>query len=584
MNLSPLPIQKFFSNDGRPLVGGKLFTYAAGTSNKIATWKDSSGTSQNTNPVILDFRGEANVWLDPLLSYKFVLSRPEDTDPPTNPIWSVDNIEAGLTIGVLTQQFIGQILYPRTQAEINAGVTPSDYSVPHHIAASGIMFAKRYGILTSNTDAQNNAAFARATSVMAFASGGILQLGAGEYLVSETIQLGSCQIIRGVTNGYGVNSSTVLRWEGANDVCVQVGTPGSSATGLFCGVELLTIKNAGTGTYGIMFSSVHGFVRRVTITGQTNVGWSSAAIGTDPAYGTYALFLTECYLVGNDIGFNPCRGIDFKCVDCYFEGNGTNCRIGDIAQVTSFMFTGGENVLFGVGYLGNTAERTDSIGMDVVNCLAFVLENASNEADGGAIVGSEAQRAVHLKTCHGAVIKGNHFYGANLATGMIELDDDSQGTVIHGNEFAQINGYAVQFQAGATFDIGMNVNLAGSCTGVWDNTWTPVPTGLAVVNGTGGATYSGTWDRKGNLVFWQIKVTVTGTATTASTAGTTQWPIGSMMPNVAREGTCVAVNTDVTSYGVGYQSNSTSKIFSPTWSAVNRNIIIRGSYETADPQ
>lgn len=94
MNLSPLPIQKFFGNNGRPLAGGKLFTYVADTNTKIATYVDSSGSAQNTNPIILNFRGECRLWIDPKLVYKFVLSPPWDTDPPTNPIWTVDNISA----------------------------------------------------------------------------------------------------------------------------------------------------------------------------------------------------------------------------------------------------------------------------------------------------------------------------------------------------------------------------------------------------------------------------------------------------------------------------------------------------------
>jgi hypothetical protein len=80
MNLSPLPIQKFFDNNGKPLVGGLLFTYVVGTSTKLATYKDQAGTV-NTNPIVLDYRGEANVWLDPSLVYKFVLAPVGDTDP-----------------------------------------------------------------------------------------------------------------------------------------------------------------------------------------------------------------------------------------------------------------------------------------------------------------------------------------------------------------------------------------------------------------------------------------------------------------------------------------------------------------------
>lgn len=92
MNLSPLPVQKFFDNNGAPLAGGLLFTYVAGTTTKIATYTDSAGTTPNTNPVVLNFRGEAQVWISPSLAYKFVLCPANDTDPPGNPIWTVDNI------------------------------------------------------------------------------------------------------------------------------------------------------------------------------------------------------------------------------------------------------------------------------------------------------------------------------------------------------------------------------------------------------------------------------------------------------------------------------------------------------------
>lgn len=94
MNLSPLPIQKFFANNGRPLVSGRLFTYEAGTSDKIATYIDASGGTPNTNPIVLDFRGECRLWIDPQQAYKFILAPPGNDDPPTNPIWTVDNITA----------------------------------------------------------------------------------------------------------------------------------------------------------------------------------------------------------------------------------------------------------------------------------------------------------------------------------------------------------------------------------------------------------------------------------------------------------------------------------------------------------
>ena len=79
-----------FDNKGKPLVGGKLFTYIGGTDTKQATFTDSNCSSQNTNPIILDARGEATVYLNG--NYKLILSPSYDNDPPEAPIWTIDNI------------------------------------------------------------------------------------------------------------------------------------------------------------------------------------------------------------------------------------------------------------------------------------------------------------------------------------------------------------------------------------------------------------------------------------------------------------------------------------------------------------
>lgn len=90
--LSPVPVQRFYDNGGNPLVGGKLFTYQAGTTTKQSTFTDSTGGTPNANPTILDYRGEARIWIPPNVAYKYVLAPSTDTDPPTAPIWSVDQL------------------------------------------------------------------------------------------------------------------------------------------------------------------------------------------------------------------------------------------------------------------------------------------------------------------------------------------------------------------------------------------------------------------------------------------------------------------------------------------------------------
>ena len=101
MILAPNPVQQYTDSSGVPLVGGLLLCYAAGTTTKQAAFTDAGGGTPLPNPIVLNSRGEVapsatgtscGLWMDPTLSYKFILSSANDTDPPTNPIWTVDNV------------------------------------------------------------------------------------------------------------------------------------------------------------------------------------------------------------------------------------------------------------------------------------------------------------------------------------------------------------------------------------------------------------------------------------------------------------------------------------------------------------
>lgn len=84
--LLPEGKQSFNNSAGVPLVGGKLWTYAVGTNTPKATYSDAAGTIANTNPVILDSRGEATVFWSG--DYKAVL-----TDSVDAVIWTIDGIK-----------------------------------------------------------------------------------------------------------------------------------------------------------------------------------------------------------------------------------------------------------------------------------------------------------------------------------------------------------------------------------------------------------------------------------------------------------------------------------------------------------
>ena len=63
VSLMPVVRQQFFGSSGLPLAGGLVYTYVAGTSTPAPTYLDSTGTSQNTNPITLDGGGFAAIWI-----------------------------------------------------------------------------------------------------------------------------------------------------------------------------------------------------------------------------------------------------------------------------------------------------------------------------------------------------------------------------------------------------------------------------------------------------------------------------------------------------------------------------------------
>ena len=71
---------------GDPASGFKLYTYASGTTTPQATYTDATLGSANTNPVILNARGEASVWMG-TAAYTFALKTAGDVV-----VWSVDGV------------------------------------------------------------------------------------------------------------------------------------------------------------------------------------------------------------------------------------------------------------------------------------------------------------------------------------------------------------------------------------------------------------------------------------------------------------------------------------------------------------
>lgn len=248
-----VPLFKAFDNNGVPLAGGFLYSYAAGTTTPLATYPASNETTPNPNPIVLNSRGEALVWLDPTSSYKFNLTDANGSQIPGYPIDNVSgpiNLSSNLipsttntyTLGTPVISWANLYLGPNaipvfdsvsgnvgyfkiTAAETAAGVTPSNYAYPPGNAL-------RYGVDPTGTTDSTTAIqqWIDATWAMyqyldgqgLWNGGGgavpVMQLPPGKFKVSGTMYLPSGCTFRGTGHPANTVSHTriIMNSTGAN--------------------------------------------------------------------------------------------------------------------------------------------------------------------------------------------------------------------------------------------------------------------------------------------------------------------------------------------------------------------------------
>jgi len=226
VNLSPIggAAAQFFDNNGNPLAGGKLYTYAAGTTTPLATYTTSAGNVPHTNPIILDSAGRVpggQVWLtDGSVDYKFLLETSFNVL-----VGTFDNIPPAISgdasdIAVVASTYNAGAT---VQAQLtNVGSTTGATNVGYTPAGTGAVattvqakLRESVSVLDFMTDAQKaNVAAGTGTidisgAIQAAidslpATGGEVLLFSGRGLVSSPIKTKTDVVIR----GYG--DSTIL--------------------------------------------------------------------------------------------------------------------------------------------------------------------------------------------------------------------------------------------------------------------------------------------------------------------------------------------------------------------------------------
>ena len=127
---------QFFTNNGVPLAGGLIYTYAAGTTTPVATYTSSSGATPQANPIVLDAGGRVatgEIWLTTTTVYKFVLKTSAGVT-----IATYDNVGAAPNVAdiLLAANNLSELTNTAT-ARTNLGLGTAATSASTAFASSG---------------------------------------------------------------------------------------------------------------------------------------------------------------------------------------------------------------------------------------------------------------------------------------------------------------------------------------------------------------------------------------------------------------------------------------------------------------
>lgn len=414
---------QFFDSNGDPLSGGKLYTYAAGTTTPQATYTSSSGATPNANPIILNaagrLSGSGEIWLTEGVNYKFVL-----TDSNDVLIGTYDNISGANDfsgISNTTDPALGDALVGFRQSNA-AGNLPNAVGRTVHQKFQESVSVKDFGA-TGDGVTNDTAAFQSAASY-----GGQIYVPAGTYSIVGEVIFGSNTTLNvaagtvftmdcsgangrgfyfqkavnsGIVGSFVINASaSSVNSDGSKNSCIQFGNdsndPAPTIT-QFCFVSGSVDINI-TGANNVKGVYLSGWVedtviQNVSVTGVTNFAitahWSSNAFPSLPSQTWHANNVTfrNCKVYEKTNFSKPLRGLTLSAAgrvvidNCYMDTTtlGYNLFVGDygytyaqnISAQDAFNYVLTNNFLTGAGGCSIDAVSSGLNGSPVWNGFSY---------------------------------------------------------------------------------------------------------------------------------------------------------------------------------------------------------------------
>lgn len=359
VNLAPDPLNgtQFIPGGNTPAAGGQLFCYRAGSTTKQAMYTDISGTTQWTNPIVLDsggnLGGSNEIWIPAGLPAKFVLAPSNDTDPPVSPYWSRDNISGVNDAGSILTEWIPSGLTPtflNASSFILGGDQTSIFAIGRRLKTVNTA-GTLYSTVTS-------ASFGTSTTIG---------------LASDTLGLDA-----GVSSiAYGIlNTRNTSLPETVNVLNYGMGTPTQNAASLMKALVAYTNVVVPAGTYDNVIVSTSGrtlkFDRGVTFRLPDNT--VSLGMTSGPAVvrvtGSSVTFAGDFTIDGNSAANNS---TSFPTTDLTgsFHVNGDNCRVEGKLTINTPYWRG-----FTVENGNNSGNEVDGFYADTIRIVSSVSYSA----------------------------------------------------------------------------------------------------------------------------------------------------------------------------------------------------------------
>lgn len=285
--MSLLTYPKFQAPDinGVNMAGGLVYTYITGTSTPKDTYSDEAKTVPNSNPVVLNARGEADIYLDG--EYKIVLKTSADVE-----VWTVDSF----TGNALTEDLAS--ITDTTKGSFLVGVYRNVTGYVGRKLSSWIADRPFYVTDFGATGDGVTDDYAAIRAAYVAADGGKVMFPAGVFLMGTMLDMdGEGGTLEGNFGLSSTNARTEIKTSGAINAIRMSVTHN-------CHIRNMYINGSGAGLNGVVvYNAGRGSVRGVYVENFTLDGFLFDIDHTTPSGNNNIFKAYDCFSASNNRGY-----------------------------------------------------------------------------------------------------------------------------------------------------------------------------------------------------------------------------------------------------------------------------------------